>query len=65
MVRHQAPGPDVDIGRAAILGEQVAIERIIVVAKERARATIAALGDMVRMTGNDDTGEAGHAAQYR
>jgi hypothetical protein len=62
VVRHQAPGPDFDIGGAAILGKQVAIERIVGVAKESACATIAALGDMVRMTGNDDTGEAGPAA---
>src|SRR5437879_1109624 len=61
MVRHQAPGPHLDLGRAAIFGEQIAVKRIVVVAEEGARAAIAALGDMVRVTGNYDTGEAGHA----
>jgi hypothetical protein len=34
----------------------------VVVAEGGSRAAIAALSDMVRMTGNDDTGEAGDAA---
>jgi hypothetical protein len=59
VVRHQAPGPNLDPGRAAILGEQVAIKRIVGLAEEGARTAIAALGDMVRMTGDDDTGETG------
>ena len=62
VVRHQAPGPHLDPGRAAILGEQVAVERIVVVAEERARAAVATLGDMVRQTGKYDAGEASHAA---
>ena len=41
------------------------IERLCVnalrCAKEGTRAAVAALGDMVRMIGDDDTGEAGHA----
>jgi RHS repeat-associated protein len=60
VVRHQAPGPHLDLGGAAIFSEQVAIKRVVEIAEEGARAAIAALGDMVRMTGNDDTGEAGH-----
>ena len=61
MVRHQAPGPHLDPGRAAMLGEQIAIKRIVGIAEEGARTAIAALGDMVRMTGDDDTGETSHA----
>jgi hypothetical protein len=61
MVGHQAPRPNLDIGRPAMLSEEIAVERIIGIGEERARAAIAALGDVVRMTGNDDTGEAGHA----
>src|ERR1700722_1704143 len=60
MVRHQAPGPHLYLGRAAIFGEQVAIQCIVGIAEEGACATIAALGDMVRVTGNADTGEASH-----
>ena len=58
MVRHQAPGPHLDGGAAALLGEQVALERIVAVAEEGPRAAIAARGDMVGMTGDDNTGEA-------
>src|SRR5712664_2039829 len=65
VVRHQAPGPDFDLGRAAMAGEQVAVERIVVVTEERPGLPIATLGDMVRETGNDDTGKAGHAASSR
>jgi len=63
MVRHQAPGPHLDPGRAAIFGEQVAIKRIVGIAKEGARAAVATLGDVVRMIGDDDAGETGHAAR--
>src|SRR5882757_7377118 len=61
VVRHQAPGPHLDPGGAAILGEHVAIKRIVAVAEEGPRTAVATLGDMVRMTGGDDAGEAGHA----
>jgi hypothetical protein len=62
VVRHQAPGPDFDPGRATMAGEQIAIERIVVLAEERPGPPIATLGDMVWETGNDDTGKAGHGA---
>ena len=62
VVRHQAPGPHRDVGGAAVLGEQVAIERIVGVGEESARTAVAALGDVVRVAGDDDTGETGHAS---
>jgi hypothetical protein len=37
-------------------------KRIVGVAEKRARPAVAALGHMVRMAGNDDAGEASHAA---
>jgi hypothetical protein len=61
VVRHQAPGPHLDRGGAAIFGEQIAIKRIVGVAKEGARTAIAALRHVMRMIGDDDTGEASHA----
>jgi hypothetical protein len=61
VIRHQAPAPDLDLGRIAMRGEQVAIESIVVVAEERPGPPVATLGDMVRETGNDDAGEASHA----
>ena len=63
VVRHQTPSPHLDPGGTAIVGEQVAIKRIVGIAKERARSAVATLGDMVRMIGYDDTGEAGHAVR--
>jgi hypothetical protein len=61
VVRHQAPRPHGDAGGVTMLGEEVAIEGVVVVAKERTRAAVAALGDMVRVIRNDDAGKAGDA----
>lgn len=60
MVRHQAPDPHFP-GPAAMLCQQIAIKSIVGLAEEGAPAAIAALGDMVRMTGDDGTGEASRA----
>jgi len=62
VVGHQAPGPHLDPGRDAIGGEQVAIKRIVAAGKEGLRTAIAALGDVMRMTWDNDTGKTGHAA---
>ena len=59
-IRHQAHTST--SAAPAILGEQVAIKRIIIIAEEGPRAAVATLGDVVRVTGDDDTGEAGHTA---
>jgi hypothetical protein len=60
---HQAPGAHTPPPLAARQwAASLAIKRIVQVAEEGTRAAIAALRDMVRMSGNDDTGEAGHAA---
>ena len=61
MVGHQAPGPDLDAGGAAGAAEEIAIEHIVRIRKERLLAAVAPLGDMVRRIGNDDPGETGHA----
>jgi hypothetical protein len=60
VIRHQAPRPHRDPGSAAIVGEQVAVKRVIGVFEECAGATVATLGDVVRVTGDNDTGETGH-----
>jgi hypothetical protein len=44
-----------------MLAEEIAVEGIVGVAEERARATVAALGDVVRMARDDDATEASHA----
>ena len=59
MVRHQAPAQHLDAGRAAMRSEQVAIKRIVAVTEEYLRAAVATLGDVVRITGDDDTRETG------
>ena len=62
VVRHQAPGPYFDPGSTAIRREQLAVKRIVVITEKGALAAIATLGDMVRMTGDDNTGKTGHAS---
>ncbi len=44
-----------------MLGKEIAIQRIVGVAEKRARAAVAALGDVVRVTGDDDAREPSHA----
>ena len=61
VVGHQHPGPDLDAGGAGALGEQVAVEGVVLVAEEGGRPAIAALSDVVRVSGKDGTGKAGHA----
>jgi len=56
MVGHQHPGPDLNGGRRGVLGQQVPIEPVVVVAKEGLRATVAALGDVVRDAGEHRAG---------
>ena len=53
VIGHQAIGPDLDRCPTAALGEDVAIERVIVWFEEDALAAIAALGHMMRKPGND------------
>ncbi len=62
VVGHQAPSPHLDAGGAAVLRQQIAVESIVV--DEGSRAAIAALRDMVRNAGDDDTGEANHPARW-
>ncbi len=51
---------DLHAGRGAMFGEQVAIERIVRVAEEGLGAAIATLRHVVRDSGKDGAGEAGH-----
>jgi hypothetical protein len=45
---------------AALAREQLAIERVVVLAEEHAIAPVAALRDMVGRTGDNEPGDAGH-----
>jgi hypothetical protein len=43
-----------------MLAEQIAVKRVVGVAEKRARPAVAALGDVVPMTGDDDAREPSH-----
>src|SRR4051794_19828261 len=60
VIGHQAPGPDRDIGSLAAFRQEVAVERVVVVAEEHAGTTIAALGDEVRQSWNNNAGKTSH-----
>ncbi|WP_426610146.1 hypothetical protein [Bradyrhizobium sp. McL0616] len=53
---------DESVASFAIRSEQVAVQRIVAVLEERTGATVATLGDVARMTVDDNTGKTGHAA---
>ena len=61
MVGHQYPRPHLHIGLGGVLGQQVAVEPVVILAKEGLSATVAALRNVVRNAGKDCTGKAGHA----
>jgi hypothetical protein len=60
VIVHQAPGEAFHPRRRAALPQQIEIEAPIRVREEDRLTAIAALRDMVRGTGNDDAGKAGH-----
>ena len=60
VVGHQTIGPDRDALFAALGRQEIAIERIVVVAKEDALAPVAALRDVMGKAGKDELGDAGH-----
>ena len=60
VVGHQTIGPDRDALFAALDRQDIAIERIVVVAKEDALAPVAALRDVMGKAGDDELGDAGH-----
>jgi hypothetical protein len=47
MVGHQYPPPDGDLCRGAVLGQKIAIQRIVGIDKKRLRAAVATLRDVV------------------
>jgi hypothetical protein len=62
VIWHQAPGPNLDVCVVAMPGQQIAVEGEVLVIEKRARAAIAALGDVVGDAGDDNTSKTGHAA---
>ena len=60
VVRHQAPGPDLDPALVAPFGHQGEIGPVVVVAEEGLLATITPLGDVMGDAGGYDAGDSGH-----
>ena len=60
MVRHQAVRPDRNTGALGSIGQQIEIERVVPILKERPLAPIPALGDVMRNAGEDQARETGH-----
>ncbi len=60
MVRHQNPCPNLDLGCPAMRGQQVAVNRIVIVAEECSIATVPTLRHVMRDAGDNETGEPSH-----
>lgn len=60
VVGHQAIGPYLHSRPFSPIGEEIKVERVVAVFKERPFAAVAALGDVVRDSGEDCAGETGH-----
>ena len=63
MVGHQAVGPHLHPRRPRRLGQQVEVELVVAVLKERWLTPIPTLGDVMRDAGDHDAGEAGHGRE--
>ncbi len=60
MIGHQHPAPDFYTGGTTMMGQEIAIERIVIIAKEGLRPPVAALCNMMWNIRDDDTSETGH-----
>ncbi len=64
VIWHEHPGPDADVRRLAMPGQQVSIEVIIEVTKKCLCAAIAALRDMVGNAGDDSARQTSHGPNF-
>jgi len=60
MVAHQAPGPDLNLMLLRIACQQFQIYLPVFIIKENRGAVVATLGDVVRVTWGDDSGDSWH-----
>ena len=65
VIGHQTPGPYLDAGGLAVVRKVVAVEGVILCAKESALPPIASLGDMIGQTGNHDACKPSHQGTMR
>ena len=61
MVGQEAIGPASNTRRLAALRQDIAVKAVVVIGEEYPPASVAALRHMMRQTGNDEAGQAGHA----
>jgi hypothetical protein len=59
MIGHQAKGPDVRARCLRRLLEKITLESAVAIVEKGLRPPIAALGDMMGKTGEDETGKTG------
>ncbi len=64
MVGHQHPAPDLYASGATMMSQEIAIERIVIIAKEGLRPPVAALGDVMWNIRDDDTSETSHRLRW-
>ena len=60
MIGHQAPALDPDPIIAAMGDQKIAVEAVVLLAEERRRPAIAALGDMMGKAGKNNTCQTSH-----
>jgi hypothetical protein len=60
VIGHQAPGQDLHPEGVRLLADQAQVGDAVLVGAEDSHRTNTALGDMVRVAGNDDSGQARH-----
>jgi hypothetical protein len=60
VIRHQAPSEVLDTVDLGLLGQNLQIGLPIVIGEEDVHAANASLGDVVRASGNNDSGNARH-----
>ena len=65
VVRHQAVGPAGDAVLAALAGQEIAIEFVVVIAEEHPLAPVAALREVMGKPRDDETSDAGHGRNSR
>ncbi len=65
MVRHQHPRPDLDIRRTGMLGQEIPIKRVILIAEEGLLAAIASLRHMMRQPGKNGASEQSMSAKLK
>ncbi len=60
VVGHQAPGENRDTGLTGFLGKELEVDNAVAVVCENIHRPHTALGEVMGVTGNDNSGDSGH-----